>query len=268
MGVSLYRSHLCTWNRHANHGLYGRSNANSVPAACWFLYEILKDAALESKVREEIESAQLPAELSTEVPRFDIEKLCAGPWLQSIYAETLRLRVAILASRRCQVPEMQFRGWSFKYGECVAVANSIEAQNVEVWSQGTDENLHPLNEFWAERFLVYPDDSMSGPLRRPKTTKRAITTMDGDTLKKSNAPRFSMDGLATAWIPYSGGQRLCPGRHFAKQEMISASAILLSAFDIELLQPTQKVRENKAFYGFGTLPPKDKIKVRIRRRAR
>jgi cytochrome P450 len=248
--------------------LCDRSNANSVPAACWFLYEILKNATLESKVREEIDSAQLLTASPTQVPRFDIEKLCAGPRLQSIYAETLRLRVAILASRRCQVPEMQFRGWSFKYGECVAVATSIESRDEEVWSQGSGENLHPLNEFWAERFLIYPDDPTSGPLKQPKAVKGAVTTMEGDTLKKSNAPRFSMDGLTTAWIPYSGGQRLCPGRHFAKQEMISASAIMLSAFDIELLEPTRNIRENKAFYGFGTMPPKDKIKVRIRRRAR
>lgn len=113
-----------------------------------------------------------------------------------------------------------------------------------------------------------PLKSPSGPLKRPKAVKEAITIMESDILNKSNAPRFSMDGLTMTWIPYSGGQRLCPGRHCAKQEMISASAILLSAFDFELLEPTRKVHENNAYYGFGTMPPKDKIRVRIRRRAR
>jgi cytochrome P450 len=242
-----------------------RSNANSVPAAGWFLYEILRDPALELNIRAEVASAALPRTSLAAFPLFDIAKLCSGPRLQSIYAETLRLRVAILVSRRVQVPQFQLCGWLFKKNESLAAASSTEARDEEVWSQGGEGNPHPLGEFWAERFLVFPENPASGPLKRPKTPRVVPTKNDGQN--QNSEPIFSMDGLATAWIPYSGGPRLCPGRHFAKQEMISASAILLSAYDMELTEPWKRIGVNKSYYGFGTMPPKDKIGVRIRRKA-
>jgi len=242
-----------------------RTNANSVPAATWFLYEILRDPVLESHIRAELAAAAMPPTSPKSVPIFDITKLCSGPHLQSIYAETLRLRVTVLVSRQVQIANYQFHGWQFKNGDAIAAASSIEAQNENIWSQGGERNPHPLNRFWAYRFLVYPDDPQSGPLKQPKA-RRAPSAAKGDTQKENTGPRFSLEGLATAWIPYSGGVRICPGRHFAKHEIISTSALLLSAYEIELTNPGEKIESNKEYYGFGTMPPKQKIKCRIRRR--
>ena len=35
-------------------------------------------------------------------------------------------------------------------------------------------------------------------------------------------------------FPDDGGQRVCPGRHFAKNEMIATFAFLISAYEIEM----------------------------------
>lgn len=243
-----------------------RSNSNSVPAATWFLYEILRDPILESRIRTEIAAAALAPTSQASVPLFDTTKLCSGSHLQSIYAETLRLRVAILVSRQIVTPDFQFHGWLFKKGDTIAAVSSNEAQNERIWSQGGKGNPHPLHQFWADRFLVFRDDPHSGPLKRPKAVKVAPPAY-GDTQKEDPDPRFSLEGLTTTWIPYSGGMRLCPGRHFAKQEIISASALLLASYHIELTNPEKRIDHNKGYYGFGTMPPKQKIRCRIKRRS-
>lgn len=75
-----------------------------------------------------------------------------------------------------------------------------------------------------------------------------------------------MEGLAGTWVPYGGGQHWCPGRFFAKNEMMAAFALISSAYDIELQNPGLKPEPDMAFFPIGMLPPKGKIPVRIRRR--
>ena len=50
---------------------------------------------------------------------------------------------------------------------------------------------------------------------------------------------------------------MCPGRHFAKQEMISSLATMLTLFDIEIVDSNGKISDNDLVgYGFGALWPK------------
>ncbi len=59
---------------------------------------------------------------------------------------------------------------------------------------------------------------------------------------------------------------MCPGRTFAKHEMLGSFAILSSKFDVELLTSGQEIKPHMSFFSIGTLPPKGKIPFRIRRR--
>ena len=60
---------------------------------------------------------------------------------------------------------------------------------------------------------------------------------------------------------------MCPGRHFAKQEMIATFAMLCTAYDIELrTEEGFKPEPDLTYFPFGGLPPKGKIPFRIRRR--
>ena len=139
--------------------------------------------------------------------------------------------------------------------------------NPNVWNTGSPENSHPLHTFWAERFLVYPDDPMSGPQRKDPIAEEKIHHEMGAAGKEEKEPKFSMDGVAGGWIPNGGGQRMCPGRHFAKQEIIGTFAMLFTHYDIELLIPKDKIPEcDMKFFPFGGLPPTKKMPFRIRRR--
>ena len=60
---------------------------------------------------------------------------------------------------------------------------------------------------------------------------------------------------------------MCPRRHFAKQEMIAATEIFVSMFDIEFQVPHGFIPEvDKSFVPIGTLLIKGKVPFRIRRR--
>ncbi|KAL8672925.1 MAG: hypothetical protein Q9168_002631 [Polycauliona sp. 1 TL-2023] len=250
------------------------TNSNSVPAATWFLYEILQDPKLQKRVRSIISPTALHPVLEDttreRVPTFDTPKLCSDALLQSLYAETLRLRVAVLVVREPARDNFSFRGWHIKKNEVLSISTRTEAMNQDIWNTGDDQDLHPLDTIWADRFIIDPEDPSSGPLRLPKErrNKPRVPAIHVNGQADARKPYFSMDGLSASWIPYGGGTSLCPGRHFAKQEIITTAAIMLEAYDFELMDADGKNRPqvDMSCFGFGTMPPDRPIPFRIRRR--
>ena len=84
-----------------------------------------------------------------------------------------------------------------------------------------------------------------------------------------------MDGTAGRLFPFGGGKTICPGRVFAKQEILGAVATVLLNYDIEPInfidgQGNEK-RERfpvfeRRFAGSGVLPVDGDLKVKIKRR--
>lgn len=239
-----------------------RSNANSVEAAAWFIVEMLRDPELLNRIQAEVAETKYSADADTK-ELFDLDKLCSMPVAQSTYAEVLRLRVSALISRRAKY-DMDFDGWTIKKGERVSAAAISRHQDSASWNTGTEDDPHPVTEFWADRFLVYPNDPLSGPLKSPATVGTSTAVSEEN---ESDKPKFTTAGLTNTFMPYSGGARLCPGRHFAKQEIILTAAATISAFEIELRTPEGWVpKMDTTFFGGGTMPVKGKVPCRIRRR--
>lgn len=238
-------------------GLIFAGNTNAVPAAFWFILEAFKDPSLLSRLREEVAHDQR-SQSEYSIP--DINVLCGGQLLQSVYAETLRLRVAILVTRAPEHEDFQLGDYIFPKDNIIALSSRTAAMDELLWNAGSTQQPHALDQFWAERFLVYPNDPTSGPLRNKRTGG------EGNGKAGSEA-YFSMEGLSGGWIPYGGGQRMCPGRHFAKQEIIGTFALVSQFFDIELLTPQGFVFEaDMKYFPLGGLPPTKRIPFRIRGR--
>ena len=161
----------------------------------------------------------------------------------------------MLVVRQPTKPDFSLRGWHIKQGETISLSTRTELMDPDIWNAGSEQDPHPLHQFWSDRFLVHPDDPSSGPLKEPRRRK-----VDAD--KESY---FSLDGCTWSWIPFGGGRNLCPGRHFAKREIMLTAAIMLTAYDIELL--TDKMPgPDESVFGFGTMPPNAKVPCRIRRK--
>lgn len=209
--------------------------------------EIIKDPILLSKVRTTIENCRIPSP-SGEL-NFDFETLCNDPLLQSMYAEVLRFRVASYILRVPDHPTMTLKGWTIPNDAPLMVSSYHAQMNNETWGIPA----HPATEFWAERFLEYP-------IHAPEKDSSDIT-------KDTSVPKFSLEGRTGHWLPFGGGHRMCSGRYFAKQEMIAGAAIMLTMFDIELLDKGGKIAGSRfEGFGFGTMSPDGKTPVRMRRR--
>jgi len=238
--------------------------------------EFIRDPLLLHRVRSEISAARLDRP-DGQRPGFNISKLCEGPLLQSVYAETLRLRIAIILMRSPEKHDFKLGKWLFKTGDLIFLCSQTAARNRDLWNDGTDKDPHPLDEFWAERFLVYPNDPASGPVKKNSADGRAISSPDNNILENEKPPetaavekrdpKFSMEGLAGGWVPFGGDVRMCPGRFFAKNEMMASLAMIVTSYDIELRTPEGwKPEPDMSYFLVGALPPKGAIPVRIRRR--
>lgn len=78
---------------------------------------------------------------------------------------------------------------------------------------------------------------------------------------------LSLDGapLRHAFLPFGGGVSICPGRHFARQEMRLLIELLLGGYDIEPLAPSLPAFDRSRI-GLGLLPPDGGYRVKIRPR--
>lgn len=170
----------------------------------------------------------------------DIMALQKQPLLQSVFSEVLRLRVSIMISRMVEWAPVKFRDYSIPPGDFVLMPTDAMHYNEEAWERAGRSSSKSLQEFDAERFLV-PSDS---------------------------GPQYSTDGLAGLWIPFGGGERMCPGRHLAKLEMIYTFAYLFSNYDIQAeKEDMDRVQTDNYFAPFSALPPDRAVRFKIRRKA-
>ncbi|KAF1941002.1 cytochrome P450 [Clathrospora elynae] len=213
--------------------------SNVIPASFWYLVEVLGSQQLQNRVLSEVDREIGPA-IAGHLPKFDPATLTNNPLLQAVYAETLRLHIATLITRVVK-KEHTVGSWLLAKGQDVMVASNVEHMHPQWDSTGADGD-HPATDFWPDRFLTSPNGS-------------------------SDKATFSLDGRQGQWIPFGLGEHLCPGRHFAKQEMIINAVVMLATFEMELTTPEGwRPANDFGRYGFGTQHPKEKVSFRIRRR--
>ncbi|KAI8954546.1 cytochrome P450 [Xylaria longipes] len=232
-------------------GVAWASIANVVSASTLALVHVAEESDLALRMQEEVRSEFDGQSLAD----IDLKKLTSNPFLSSIYAETLRLHVKSFTIASAPLQDVPLGRFILPKGDLGLINSYISHMDDTFWN--TRNGCHPLQEFWAERFLIDPADPTSGP---SKTTHRQ-QPRDQSTNGK---PFFSLKGLEGSWIPYGGGQLICPGRFLAKSVMIFTCILLLREFDIEIL--TREIRFSTRSFGFGTEIPNHPIRVRMRRR--
>ncbi|KAK0724413.1 cytochrome P450 [Lasiosphaeris hirsuta] len=228
----------------SNTTLFG-ANANTTPVATWCVMEVAKDPKLLKEVRAEVETAyEIDPTTGKKVLRGDL--LTALPLLQSIYIEGLRLHVSMNITREITGPIELSGGVVPQKGAILQAATEIVHLDENIWgAEG-----HPASEFWAERHIKYVEDGQGKQVRR-----------------------FEMAAGPNDFFPYGGGVSVCPGRFFAKQDMMLVVAMLVSRFDIEFVRwtnrdgtPSDRPAQNDVRWSGGaSVPPDREMKVILKR---
>ena len=233
-----------------------------------------------SRFRSTIHDSKTPADSP-----FDALTLTKSPYLSSLYAETLRLRSADTILREPTYQNLRIGPWLFPRAETIAISIWTTHNDEKAWNTGSAADPHPLRSFWDERFLVSADGRLAGPaksnpqqqhhhpspqLETPPADDPPPTSASKPSptsySSSSSAISFSTIGLDGIFIPYGGGQAMCPGRMFAKQEILFTLAVLLDEYDIEMGGGRAPEIDFRSF-GTGTLAPGGRTAFRIRKRA-
>jgi cytochrome P450 len=222
---------------------------------------------IEDRVRAEFEPCFTPGSLDV-----DVQKLCSRPLLQSIYMETLRLRSSAGSARQPIEDGFRIDSWSFKKDGTLFTVPWLSHRDTTFWNTGHEDDNPSVDDFWAERFLEYPGEPCSGPIRKndkPEIYSARDKKPTPKSAEDDKKAKLVTSGIQGHYLPYGGGMKMCPGRFFATQEMMAAIAVLLQACDMELLDPAGagKIQNSMSRFPFGTLVPDAKIPVRIRKRA-
>ncbi|KAK3986954.1 cytochrome P450 [Cladorrhinum sp. PSN332] len=251
----------------ADLGFIWASVSNATPTVTWVTAHLFEDDALRDRARSDV------ARLGT----LDPKTLCqSSPVLSSVFAETLRLHSTMYSMLTARGADANLGKWRLPEGHIGVVSTGLSHLDDEVWN--TKEGRYPLSSFWADRFLVYPEDPTSGPLNMKRRQHALATGKPKAKLVEeqpeyassggvdANDPVFSLEGLEGSWIPYGAGRHACPGRVLSKQMVVHTCALMASQYDIELVDGPVPVEKDSWSFGFNVAVPMGKIPFRIRKR--
>ncbi len=221
---------------HLDAAIMWAAQANTVSAAFWTLFYLLRDPRARAEVLEEVRAIAGDARPSSPGERLfrhaDLKRMVK---LDSAITEMNRLTTATMVPRRAERDSVL----TLHDGRRIQVKKGEDFILFPPTVQLDPDVYEAPHEFCFDRFL-----SEDG---RPK-----------QWTKEGKRIHFFM-------LPFGGGKSMCPGRFFAINEFKITVATLLAWFDLELLSD-----EVPAFdlsrTGFGTYPPAADIGFRFRLR--
>lgn len=210
-------------------GLVWASQANTVATVFWTALHVLCDPRARAEIAAEIRDACGDAGL-------DGAALGRMPKLDSATTEAMRLTSMPLAVR-VAARDLEL---ALDSGALLQVRAGDQLCLYPRRTHVDPEIYADPHVFQFDRFL-----SEGGPKRFHKQGRRVPLHL----------------------LPFGGGQSMCPGRSFARNEVKIVVATLLSCFDVELCS-AEVPGPVLSRVGLGVPPPVKDVPLRIRRRAR
>lgn len=201
------------------------------------IFHIVQDRSLSYRLRQEL---QIGTNRSSQL---SLRQLQQAPLLNSVYREVLRLHIAGTVGRKAPDHSFYFRnGTKIQPNIPIMSASWLGGLDESFWNTGSTINgvkQHPVESFWAERFLKYPDDPTSGPIKPLSGEPEGIQS---DTCKANShddaSAKLVISGLQTHWFPFGGGPGKCPGEMLARNTILVSAFSALRLLDIEITDPS------------------------------
>ncbi|NXW34988.1 CP8B1 hydroxylase, partial [Phaetusa simplex] len=218
------------------------SQGNTGPTAFWLLFYLMKHPEAMKAVKEEVDKVarENGQEVKPGSPPINITRdmLNQTPFLDSAVEETLRLVAApILVRAVLQDTSLKTSSgteYTLRKGDKLALFPHISVQ--------MNPEIHPEpHKFRYDRFV------------NPDGTKKDFYK-NGKRLKYFN-------------MPWGAGVSICPGRFFATAEIKLFVFLMLSHYDLELVNSEEEIPViDVSRWGFGTMQPVHDVRFRYRLR--
>jgi cytochrome P450 len=240
-------------------------NANAIPIAMQTITQLLLHPKVHASVLEEISAAK------TGPTSFDMKKVTSSPRYKSLYTEALRWATAS-PSPRVVKHDIKLGQYNLKKGNMAIVHSRTLQMDHKTWSIPGVPESDP-ETFWPERFLEEDDShteshSVSENAEAEANYSNDVLTVKQQSEKARKAQEKEEKARTLSLRPFGGGTTLCPGRHFANNEVMGGIAALLLRLEIEVVQ--EELEKNgvpkPGLKKQGGLLPDRPLIVRVRRR--
>ena len=118
-----------------------------MPATFWLFWHVMRDRSLLTRTMSEVNNCRTT--YTIESFSLDITKLCNQPLLQSCYAETLRMYVAVYIIRKPEHQDAQVLDYTIPKDKIIVILSAMAYIDKRNWNLGTMEE-HPVERFWAD----------------------------------------------------------------------------------------------------------------------
>lgn len=240
----MQRSHCYTDRLHR------RLNSTTVPNIIWTLLEVLRRPELAQGLASEINHYS-PSQGAT----YNVHAVISSPIVQSIFSETVRLRMASIVTHTTKERLQLDDFWVAPKDTRILIFPHHLSLSTAAWTRARSGSVEkPLDEYWPERFLV---------TNRTGSEARQIQR------KHAAAPSFSMNGLEILNINMGSNVHPFLGSQCSQAIHAATLAVLFSNFEPQLCDPRlfDEVVPLPRDIAFGMLKPLDKIALRIRKRS-
>ena len=211
---------------------------NATPTFFWLLFDIYSRPTLLEALREELESSgtivysQKSSTMTLHVP--SLKTTC--PLLFSTFQEVLRVRTRNATTRwiteDTYITGSSNNNYLLKKDSVVQMPAVPMHYNTILW--GPD-----AHEFNPARFIkgsssLLSSTSASSSVGSKDDASPLFSGYDPSKGTMNARPAQMRQFKKGSFRAFGGGATLCPGRHFATNELISATAIFIERFDIQL----------------------------------
>jgi hypothetical protein len=186
---------------------------------------------------------------------YNVQDIAALPSIESVLAETVRIRTATIEVLNNSKELMLDDHWTVPTSSRIITFSHEAALDTSAWADARPQMVEkPLEEYWPERFLV-----------QGKSASRYGAKGQGRSI---GATSFSMEGLESVNIALGGAQSPVLGREYRRAVHAATLAVLFSEFEMQLCdaESFDAAIPSGRDAAFGMLRPHDKVDIRIRKR--
>ncbi|KAI1458084.1 cytochrome P450 [Annulohypoxylon moriforme] len=223
---------------------------NATTSTFWILAYLYADPLLLSYVREEVQAILETSEPDSasgksKLHLTDLRDNC--PVLVAVYRECLRLGSDTYSTRLVKEDHMLANQYFLAKNSVVQIAGGVIHADGRIWGEDVDE-------FNPKRFLA--------------KTKEGDVKLEAE-VRGAAKPKQNNSFHPAAFRAFGGGKTLCPGRHFAMNEILAFVALVVLQFDMKPARGGDKIevpRKNDGVLPVHILEPVRPVEVLISRR--